>query len=257
MILIRKFSPSEGAVALRNALREAGHTCKFTDKTRFQQRHLILNWGGEDDPVAPNSRVLNTQAARRVAMNKTAAFTVLDVAGVRIPKFFTTAAEAAEYRSTLRAANNPIILARRTATGQGGEGITVVRMGEDIPEDNQLYTQYVRKHAEYRIHVVMGTAIAVQQKRGREGVERDEDAQLIRNFDNGWVFCTDNVDDYAEDAKVVAELAANALSLDVAAVDVIRGRDNQMYVLEANTKPGLDSPTVLSAYVQALSRLHP
>lgn len=257
MILIRKFQPSDGASALRQALRDAGHECKFTDKSTFRHPHLILNWGGEDDPVAPNGRILNTQAARRVAMNKTLAFLALQAANVSIPKFFTDAASAAEFRATLSARSNPIILARRTATGQGGEGITIVRMGDDIPAGNQLYTQYIRKYAEYRCHVVMGSGIVVQQKRARSDAEMSPDQQLIRNSANGWVFCTDAVDGYADAVKALAEQAADALKLDVAAIDIIRGRDNNLYVLEANTKPGLDSPTVLSAYVNALSRLHP
>lgn len=257
MFLIRKTGPSDGASALRQALLDAGQRCLFTEKSTFNKPHLIINWGGEADPVGSSIRVLNNQASRRVAMNKIAAFTVLEAAGVSIPKFFTTAGEAAEYRASLRASSNPIILARRTATGQGGEGITIVRMGQDLPTNCQLYTQYIRKYAEYRVHVVNGEAIAVQQKRVREGAEMDDDQRLIRNAANGWVFCTVSVDDYAEQAKALAINAARALSLDIAAIDIIRGRDNNLYVLEANTKPGLESPTVLAAYVTALIPLHP
>lgn len=257
MFLIRKTRPSSGALALRAALRTAGHRCGFTDKDSFRQRHLILNWGGESDPSAPNSRVLNSQAARRVAMNKIATFTALATAGVSIPQFFTTAEQAAEYRASLSARNNPIILARSTATGESGEGINVIRMGENIPSGMPLYVQYVRKTAEYRAHVIAGECVVVQQKRGREGAERDEDQQLIRNHANGWVFATENVDEFSDAVGQLAVTAAAALSLDVAAIDIIRGRDNALYVLEANTKPGLDSPTVLAAYVRKLSSLHP
>lgn len=257
MFLIRKTSPSDGATALRRALRDAGVSAGFTEKSSFNRPHLILNWGGEDDPIARQSRILNNQSSRRVAMNKISAFTVLEAAGVAIPKFFTTADEAASFRAGLRASTNPIILARRTATGQGGEGITVVRMGEDIPRGNQLYTQYIRKTAEYRVHVINGRAVAVQQKRARDGEDMNPDQRLIRNFDNGWVFCTESVDAHADAAREIAIRAARALTLDVAAVDIIRDREGTMFVLEANTKPGLESPTVLAAYVEALVPLHP
>lgn len=257
MFLIRKTRPSAGAQALRNAMREAGHSAGFTSNDSFRQRHLILNWGGESDPIAPNSRVLNSQAARRVAMNKVATFTALSTAGVRIPQFFTSAEEAATFRASLPARNNPIILARSTATGESGDGINVIRIGENIPDGMPLYVQYVRKYAEYRAHVIVGECVAVQQKRAREGESRTEDQMLIRNHANGWVFATENVDDYASAVGELAVLAAAALSLDVAAIDIIRGRDNNLYVLEANTKPGLDSPTVLGAYVRKLSSLHP
>lgn len=257
MFLIRKQRPSAGATALRNAMREAGQSAGFTENDSFRQRHLILNWGGDSDPVAPNSRVLNSQAARRVAMNKVTTFTALATAGVSIPQFFTNAEDAATYRGALPARNNPIILARSTATGESGAGINVIRMGENIPEGMPLYVQYVRKYAEYRAHIIAGECVIVQQKRAREGEERTEDQQLIRNHANGWVFATENVDDHSDAVGSLGVLAAAALSLDVAAIDIIRGRDNQLYVLEANTKPGLDSPTVLAAYVRKLTSLHP
>lgn len=257
MFLIRKTRPSAGATALRNAMREAGQPAGFTENSAFRQRHLILNWGGESDPVAPNSRVLNSQAARRVALNKIAALTALSTAGVRVPQFFTSAEEARTYRAGLPARNNPIILARSTVTGEGGAGINVIRIGDNIPDGMPLYVQYVRKYAEYRAHIIAGECVAVQQKRAREGEERTEDQMLIRNHANGWVFATENVDDHSDAVGSLGVLAAAALSLDVAAIDIIRGRDNQLYVLEANTKPGLDSPTVLAAYVRKLTTLHP
>lgn len=257
MFLIRKTRPSAGASSLRSAMREAGLPTGFTTRDSFRDRHLILNWGGEDDPVAPNSRVLNMQASRRVAMNKVAALTALSTAGVAVPQFFTNAQDAATFRASLPARNNPIILARSTATGEGGAGINVIRIGQDIPEGMPLYVQYIRKWAEYRAHVIAGECVIVQQKRAREGEDRTEDQMLIRNHANGWVFATENVDEHADAVGSLGVLAAAALSLDVAAIDIIRGRDNQLYVLEANTKPGLDSPTVLAAYVRKLTALHP
>lgn len=257
MFLIRKTSVSDGATALRNALRQAGQEAKFTNKSAFQSRHLILNWGGQDDPSAPRSVVLNSQAARRVAMNKLAAFAVLAAGGVNIPKFFTDASEAANWRAQQSARSNPIIIARSTVSGSGGEGISVIRMNQNVPEGLPLYTGYIRKRAEYRVHVVKGDAIAVQQKRAVSDRERTEDENLIRNHDNGWVFATGNVDEHSDAAKEIAVRAAAALQLDVAAVDIVRGYDGEMYVLEANTKPGLESPTVLAAYVTKLTTLHP
>lgn len=256
MYLIRKTGPSDGATALRAAL---GANARTTSKSTFNRPHLILNWGGEADPTAPNSVVLNRQAARRTAMNKLTAFAVLAAANVNIPKVWTSAEDAAEWRSQQTPRSNPIILARRTATGQGGEGITIVRNAEPIPAGNQLYTQYIRKRAEYRIHVIKGEAVAVQQKRRRNGDAGDSSTSLIRNHANGWVFCTDNIGEPADvqACKDIAVAAVNALTLDLAAVDVIIGHDGNAYVLEANTKPGLDSPTVLAAYVAALTPLHP
>ena len=113
MYLIRKSGPSDGATALRSAL---GANARTTSKSNFNRPHLILNWGGDADPTAPKSVVLNRQAARHTAMNKLTAFAVLAAANIRIPKVFTTAGDAATWRSEQTARSNPIILARRTAT---------------------------------------------------------------------------------------------------------------------------------------------
>src|SRR5512139_3529415 len=65
----------------------------------------------------------------------------------------------------------------RTATGQAGSGITVVQPGQELPAAS-LYTQYVKKKKEFRVHVFKGKVIQVQEKRKRNGAEADA---LIRS----------------------------------------------------------------------------
>lgn len=257
MILIRKNRPSDGALALRDALRAAGRQALFSTRNTFSApRRLIVNWGDMDDAVAhPTSLVLNSRASRRVAANKISAFVALEAAGVPVPRHFTSYNKAVEWRNAQPGNRRQIMLARHTATGSGGEGIQVVRQGEPLPEGAPLYTEYVRKVAEYRVHVMTGEAIAIQQKRAVRSYTHTEDQLLIRNHGNGWVFSVENVDSHAEAAKELAIKATRALGLDFAAVDLIRRQSGELMVLEANTKPGLESPTVLAAYVEALSRL--
>lgn len=106
------------------------------------------------------------------------------------------------------------------------------------------------------MHVFCGEIIAVQQKRKREDATHDENQALIRSYDNGWVFCVDNVtfpDDNSKAAVADASVqAVEAVGLDFAAVDIILGKDGQEYVLELNTAPGLESPTILAAYREAI-----
>lgn len=257
MILIRKNGPSNGASALREALRGAGRQVLFSTRSIFHTpRRLIVNWGDMEDAAAhPTSLVLNTRASRRVAANKITAFAALAAADVSIPKHFTTLDSATAWRNAQPSNRRQIMLARHTVNGSGGEGIQVVRQGEPLPAGAPLYTEYVRKLAEYRVHVMKGEAIAVQQKRAVRGHDHTEDQLLIRNHGNGWVFSVENVDSYAEQAKELAVKATAALGLDFAAIDLIRRSSGELMVLEANTKPGLESPTVLAAYVNKLSQL--
>ena len=112
-----------------------------------------------------------------------------------------------------------------------------------------LYTKYVKKKSEFRVHVFDNEVIHVQEKRRRAGVE-DVDNQ-IRNHDNGWVFCVQNVEAPA-DVTDQALRAVRAAGVDFGAVDVIYNqKKNEAYVLEINTAPGLEG-TTLEKYADAI-----
>lgn len=103
------------------------------------------------------------------------------------------------------------------------------------------------------MHVLGGVAAVVQQKRRRNGILQDTDQSLIRNYDNGWVFATQNVvyssSTIEDSVKQQAIAAVQALGLDFGAVDIcVNLEGSKAYVLEVNTAPGLSSPTVLAAY---------
>lgn len=252
-IIIRREHASNGASALVQAINDAGGSALLSRRDTFQRQHLILNWGGQDDPVLTRGgTILNKQSNRRVSANKLMAFAALQTAGVPVPLYWTDKEEAIRWRNAQTAGNNPIVLARSTATGSGGVGITVCRRGDDIPT-SQFYCQYIRKTSEFRAHIIGGECVAVQQKRAVDGRNHTTDELLIRNHDNGWVFAVNNVDpQQAADVGALGVRAAFALGLDFAAVDIIRARSGELFVLEANTKPGLESPTVLSAYANRL-----
>ncbi len=196
-------------------------------------------------------RIFNKPSAVRKAVNKATAFTAWLAAGVPVPKFWL------DSNSVVRGERD-IILVRTKLSASCGEGIIVVRPGEVLPTGHHLYVKYVSKLHEYRIHVVLGEAVLVQQKRKREGFEQDDNQSLIRNYDNGWVFAVNNVtwQDSATETKTKAAAikAVAALGLDFGAVDIIVGkRDGLPYVLEVNTAPGIESPTLLDAYTRKFS----
>lgn len=193
--------------------------------------------------------MFNQPQAVAIATNKTAAFAKMKEHGVPVPAFWTNKQEV-ERRDT--------VLARTTVRGSGGEGIIVVRVGDDLP-DAPLYTGYIRKDAEYRFHVVCGKVIATQQKRRDSEAEQTADQKLIRNYDNGWVFAVNNVvfrdDNQKKECEDASIGAIAALGLDFGAVDLVVARKTGApYVLEVNTAPGIESPTILEAYRAAFTR---
>ena len=115
-----------------------------------------------------------------------------------------------------------------------------------------LYVKYVKKRAEYRVHVFSGVAVDVQQKRKRNDTETDS---RIRSFNNGWVYCRDNINPYNAAILDQSIAAVEALGLDFGAVDVIWNDHYQRaYVLEVNTAPGLIG-TTLTTYTDAIRGL--
>ncbi len=236
---------SEGAVTIRQLLEDKALLVK-RDAVPKQYR-VVINWGNSA-PVqaAAGVRVLNKPEAIARAVNKLATFTKLREAGtVTIPNFTTEAPRA-----------DRIWFARTKLAGSGGEGIVVIR-----PEDVQvpaapLYVEYVKKVTEYRIHVVNGAVIFAQAKKKRAGFEQDADDKLIRNYENGWVFCPVELGEVPANAQATAINALAALELDFGAVDLVIGRgDGIPYFLEVNTAPGIESPTLKEAYKNAFSAM--
>lgn len=245
-VVVRRSGPSNGARALVNSLKEAGVRALLSDDGRYRQKCLIINWGSTD-PIDTRNKSLNSPDAIRVARDKLATFNVLKEKGFeQIPKFSTAKPDD-------KARAKDIILERHSLTGQGGSGIVVKRPGDSLGEA-PLYVWYVRKTREFRVHVCSGQAVAVQEKRRESETEQTEDQKLIRNRDNGWVFCVNDVVE-PTGLREIAVRACSLLGLDFGAVDMIQSKDGQLYVLEVNTKPGIESPTVLAGYTARIKEM--
>jgi biotin carboxylase len=247
---------SNGAQTLNRELGNVSRLSRINPVPR--QYRTLINWGNTE-PVAERVglRVLNKPAAIARAVNKITCLQTLQAAGVRVPEFSTVAPER----------DRAIWLARTNVRGSGGDGIIVVRRDDALPAA-PLYVKYIKKTEEYRVHVIKhGTTETyfIQQKKRKVTdveVEQTKDQKLIRNHDNGWVFCPlliteDNPQRELRGPLMATALqAVNALGLDFAAVDLIIGRDDDLpYILELNTAPGIESPTLTEAYREAFTRL--
>lgn len=201
----------------------------------------IINWGSSafNREMVNVGKVFNPPEAIRKASNKLTTLSILKEAGVSVPEFTTERAGAAEW---------PVVVARKVLNGHSGEGIEIVEDGGEIP-DAPLYTKYVKKVDEYRIHVFQGKVIFQQRKARKKEVPDDQVNWKIRNHGNGFIFAHQGVD-VALGGINAAVAAVQALGLDFGAVDLIRTKDNQFYVLEVNTACGLEGET-LNRYKEA------
>lgn len=237
--------PSNGAQAV-NAMLGAASLLTRRAPLPLQFR-TVINWGNTAPIEGLNNalRIINLPAAIAVAVNKLEALRKLRDSGVRVPEFQTEAPVVGD---------RDMWLARTVLGGSGGEGIVVLRPGDDVVRA-PLYTKYVRKTQELRIHVAFGRAIQLQVKLRERDNEQTADEKLIRNHDNGWVFGPRDMAEAPVDAINEAVSAVAALGLDFGAVDlIIAKKDNVPYVLEVNTAPGIESPTLKAAYEAAFKQ---
>ena len=241
IILPYKMGSASGR-ALKEALRAEGIRCfrkRQTDRFVTRQSDLIVYLGGTSHAKV-NGRVLNEH--RELAQNKLHTFQALEEEGISTVPWTTDKEVAAEWDVTV---------ARATLTGHSGRGITLHNKGEELP-NVRLYTKYVKKTYECRIHVFNGSVIDAQIKRKKADAE--ENNSKVRNIHTGWVYCRKGFE-APEEGKQLAIQAVTALDLDFGAVDLIYNQHyNQFYVLEVNTAPGLEG-TTLTNYVKAIKNV--
>lgn len=209
---------------------------------------VVFNWGRTELTEEINKcTVYNRQNAVARCVNKLTFFQHCHAAGdrgPRIPQFTTSAAEA------LRWSRDRVVVARTKLQARSGAGIVFLDSNTEEFVNAPLYTTYVKKKAEFRIHFAFGEMIGQQKKVLRETDEEGrpiDKTQIdfrIRNAENGFIF---QRNDIVVPADVVrqARKAYLVSRLDYGGVDVIYNEsEDQAYVLEINTAPGIEGTTV-------------
>ena len=144
------------------------------------------------------------------------------------------------------------VVCRHLLRSNSGRGIEIIDPGVDIP-DAPLYTEYVKKASEWRVHVAFGNVIDVTRK--IKDPTREVTNWQVRNHDNGFIFVRESGEPPCQSIITHALKAVDLLGLDFGAVDVIWNQHQERaYVLEVNTAPGLDGETTLNAYTKAIKQ---
>lgn len=231
---------SAGCKALQAALKARGVRCLrsniTSERSRYRHRRTdtVVQWGNA--PPTQYLPVLNRTAG--IASNKLTAFEAMRTSTQtpRVPEWTTSQEFAQQWCN-----DGATILARTKLSANSGDGIVVYTTGDTVGPA-PLYTKYVKKAREFRIHVFDGAVIHMQEKKRRSGVEGVDN--MVRNSANGWVFCVQDVVP-PQDVLDQATAAVGALGLTFGAVDVIYNNHyEKAYVLEVNTAPGLEGTTV-------------
>lgn len=225
---------SQGAKELAKALgiRRIRHE---GSRVKLGRNDTLINWGSGrlPDHVTGAGKVVNSPEAVATASNKRSFFQRVGSVATCVPST-TVKAEAAAWGSK--------VVVRHVVNGHSGAGIEIVEAGATIP-DAPLYTKYIGKETEWRIHVLNGQVIDYARKI-KDPEHTGEVDWHVRNHAGGFIFAR-NSGAPSEDTIRQAVAAVEAVGLHFGAVDVIVGaKDKRAYVLEINTAPGLVGTTV-------------
>lgn len=214
------------------------------------KRLKVINWGSRKLPGFVNNaaiRVYNHPSMVTLASDKLQFFEKIR-SHARVPKFTTSVDVAMEWVA------EGIEVFGRNFTGTSGLDIVTFDSNPAQFALRQLFVQYKKKKSEWRVHCtkLLGGVdpFLIQRKVLRshdvngEPIDPDTVDYRIRNTRNGFIFQRNN-DVVPDDVIQQAVQAFAASGLDFAALDVIYNEhENQAYVLEANTAPGLEGSTV-------------
>jgi len=223
---------------------------------------IIINWGFNNEiPVlkGTNTEVLNRPEDIRKASSKLVSLSILKDKGIPVPEFATNIEDA---RALFN--NTNVVYCRTLTRASKGKGIVLATRPEELVKA-PLYTAKLDNHIEYRVHIFNNAVIDIVQKRKMtsermkdKGIEKRNDD--VRNLMNGWSFTRGNVTiknengNYYFDLIEIALEAAKDLNLDFCAIDLIKTQDDDFYVLEINTAPGMKPGTTTHRrYVKAIA----
>jgi len=213
---------------------------KREGRYRNRKGDTIINWGTATAPshIPDTATYINHPSNVNIAGNKLLALRAMQ--NTRTPEYTEDDSVAEGWL-----ADGEKVVIRGVLRGNSGAGITLVDNLEDSIAA-PLYTKYVKKRKEYRVHVFDGEIIDYSCKMLREGSEGNN--FQIRNYENGWIFGRDGVE-LPEDVITQSLQAVEDLGLDFGAVDV-GFRNEEATVYEVNTSPGLQGAT-LESYLTA------
>lgn len=237
---------SEGAIELASKL-PAKRIKHENSNFRGGPLKTVINWGcsGALPAEVLKCRILNKPDNIRLASNKLHFFRKVDDS--LLPPWTESFDEAVAW-----CGNGKVVCARTVLNGHSAEGLVLMEPSNpNTFVQAQLYTQYVPKKDEYRIHVVKGEVIDCQKKvlkqdRAQEAANGGPPVEWrVRNLGNGFIYQRNGIE-IPLAVKEAAIKAMNQIGLDFGGVDIIyrkEGNDERALVLEINTAPGVQGTT--------------
>ena len=217
---------------------------------------VVVNWGSANPPQLAPATTLNADVG--IAQCKLASLNAMKGAGVNTPEFTAHKDDAQD----MIIVDNAVVVCRTKLRGHSGDGIVIAENVDQLV-DAPLYTKYVKKKDEYRVHVIHTPSddpdahqywpFFIQRKARRLDVEKPD--WRVRNLAGGFVFVEEDYDNVPFDVILQAIKTIPALGLTFGGVDVLwNEKEGKAYAIECNTACGLEERTA-GKYRDALVRL--
>jgi hypothetical protein len=245
---------SQGSTSLAQAIgiKRVSHN---NSKLKGSKDTTIINWGASSipNPEVHKCNLLNAPDLTAPITNKLSFFRLMEgEGGPRIPPFTDNLEVAVSWL-----AERHHVCIRSILNGSAARGLSIVGPHAiDQMKKAPLYTRYIPKRDEYRLHFAFGKLIDFQRKALRKTDDNGDPIDTsganfrIRNLENGFVFVRENVT-LPADVTQQASLCFEKSKLHFGAVDVVYSeKHDRAYVLEINTAPGLCN-TTLASYANA------
>lgn len=244
---------SKSALALSEALGVKRIKLK---NSRFKggSNKMVINWGSSTMTEETKAcLVVNRPENVAIAANKLNFFNQVS-SDVNIPPYTVDKDEAASYVEA-----GKIVVARTTLTGHSGQGIHLLENMEEFEgfdhQDVKIYTQYIPKKDEFRVHVMDGEVLDYRRKSLPKGYQTSDTGWKVRTHQHGFIYAKEGFD-IPEEVLEQARMAVSSCGLIFGAVDVIWNNfHKKAYVLEVNTAPGLEGST-LDRYKEGFEKFY-
>ena len=219
----------------------------------FKVPATVINWGHSELTIGTNKvSIINPPKAVAVASNKLNFFRKL---GKKVAHLLPYTEKRETALNWLDGGDRVVV--RNKLSGHSGEGVVIVEPSSELPEAS-LYTRYIPKDTEWRIHVFQGKVIDIQRKARNRDVPDGQVNWVVRSHHNGFVYVRGDIDQYPK--ALIDNMCASAinvvsvLGLHFGAVDVIATKKQRHYILEVNTAPGLEG-TTLQNYITVFKEI--
>lgn len=233
MVRIRVYPYKQGSKSAKLLADKLGGKVLKREGSKFSPREgdVIVNWGASGLPGFGAASVLNPNL--KVAQNKLDFFKELEHTDVRTPQFWTD-------KGAIQAGDFPVCC-RAILTGHSAAGLVIANSIEELVPA-PLYTKYVKKKDEYRVHVFEENAFFIQRKAKKTSCTNPN--WKIRNLAGGFAFVSVEKEVVPKDVIDQAILTLHMLGLEFGGVDVLwNDNEKKAYVLEVNTACGLEERT--------------